>query len=502
MIYIKKRDEVFMTISSDDYSTLVEIAENFTFEVQGFQHMPAYKNGTWDGKIRLFNIKTKKMYLGLLEKLKKFLDDGDHEYETHGLDVENDVTVEMVREFVNSLNIKMDGNDIEERDYQIKAIYESLKREKLLFTVPTSGGKTSITYAILRWYLQFDCKCLIIVPTKDLVNQSYDDFLNYSSHNGFDVKTLMHKIVGGSEKDTDHPITVSTWQSIYKLEAEWFNQFDVIIFDEAHKAASKELTGVMEKTTKVKFKIGMTGTIQDAKTHKLVLEGLFGAIVPIVTTKELMDKGYISNLKIQAILLNYDEDTKKDASRYMRTTQSGSVGTKVDYQKEINYLVLNENRNKFIVNLASHCKNTTLILFTFVERHGMQLYDALKAKMPDALVYILDGDSTEEERAEVKEVAKNQRVYILASYALYSTGVSIPAIESIIFAHPTKSKIRVLQSIGRGLRLYKDNMATLYDLGDDLTHKSYNNHTLGHFKERLQLYNTENFEYKFTKLMI
>ena len=496
MITIQKYNEVHLKILSDDFSALAEISEKFTFDVEGYKFMPAYRSGAWDGKIRLYSMQTKKMYLGLLGTLRKFLNDMGYEYELKGFDKPNNITLTDVKTYIESLDLRMDGNKLEDRDYQTKAVYESLHREKLLFTVPTSGGKTSLTYSIVRWYLDKGLRTLIIVPTKELVTQSFNDFKDYSSHNGFDVDLNMHKIVGGSEKNTECGITVSTWQSIYKLDAAWFDQFDVVIFDEAHKATSKELSGIMDKTVNVKYKVGMTGTVQDAKTNRLVLEGLFGEIVPIITTKELMDMGFISNLKIQALLLTYDDETKQDAMRYMRTQENGRLGKKVDYQKEIDFIVSNESRNNFIANLAVRCDNTTLVLFNYVERHGVKLYELIRAKNPDAIVYMLDGSSSIDERALVKEEAKNKPIIILASYALYSTGVSIPAIANVIFAHPTKSKIRVLQSIGRGLRLFKGkSFARLFDIADDLSYKTSENHSLKHFRERLELYIREDFDY-------
>lgn len=503
MIKIRKYNEVHMHITSDDFGALQELAENFTFEVDGYKFMPNYKNGSWDGKIRLYSMQTKLMYLGLLKQVCQFLKECGYRFELSGFDADSDIELRDVQYYIESLDIRISGERIESRGYQTKAVYESLKRRKLLFTVPTSGGKTSLTYSIVRWYLDQGLRTLIIVPTRELVKQSFADFKDYSSHNGFDVDSRMHQIVGGAEKDTNHDITVSTWQSIYKLDAKWFNQFDVVIFDEAHKATSKELTGIMEKTVNVKYKVGMTGTVQDAKTNRLVLEGLFGDIVPIVTTKELMDDGYIAKLRIKALLLQYDDETKTDANRYMRMLKNGKMGAKFDYDREIDFLVLNERRNNFIADLAVKCKGTTLVLFNFVDKHGVKLYDLIQQKNPDAQVYLLDGNSTDEERLDVKVTAKSEQIIILASYALYSTGVSIPAIENVIFAHPTKSKVRVLQSIGRGLRLFEGKeYATLFDIADDFTLRHKVNHTMLHFQERLKLYLREELDYKMIKVKI
>ena len=241
----------------------------------------------------------------------------------------------------------------------------------------------------------------------------------------------------------------------------------------------------MERMQHVKYRIGTTGTIDNKKINQLTLEGLFGPVHRVTTTKELMDDGKVVPIDINCLILKYQDEVRKACKEH-------------NYQEEMEFLVTNDTRNKFIRNLAISCKGNTLVLFQFVEKHGIPLYEAIKAKTADKQVYIVHGGvDTLDREAIRKDAEKDTNTIIVASYATFSTGINIPSIENIIFASPTKSKIRNLQSIGRGLRL-KDGKThlKLYDIADDLQWKSRKNHTLNHFIERVKIYSEEKFDYK------
>lgn len=281
-------------------------------------------------------------------------------------------------------------------------------------------------------------------------------------------------------------VVVTTWQSIYKQPKAWFDQFDVCFGDEAHQFKAKSLSTVMEKMTDIAYRIGTTGTLDNSKVHKLVLEGMFGPVYKVISTKELMEQGSVANLKIKCLVLKYDETTRK-------------IQNKNSYQNEMDFLVTHEKRNRFIRNLAISCEGNTLVLFQYVEKHGKILYDMIKAKVhEDRKVFFIYGGTDVEAREEARKLAEKETdALILASFGVFSTGVNIPSIQNVIFASPSKSKIRNLQSIGRGLRL-KDGKThcNLFDISDDLHWKSWKNHTLRHLQERVKVYAEEKFSFK------
>tara|TARA_R110001592_G_scaffold175360_3_gene414434 strand:+ start:11 stop:757 length:747 start_codon:yes stop_codon:yes gene_type:complete len=241
----------------------------------------------------------------------------------------------------------------------------------------------------------------------------------------------------------------------------------------------------MTKLEECPYRIGTTGTLDGTQTHKLVIEGLFGPVYDVVSTKELMDKNLLAQLKIDSILLKYSDEDKKEIKR-------------ANYHDEIKWLIRNKKRNKFIQEMSINLKGNTLILFQFVEEHGKVLYNMIKDSVNDTRkVFFIHGGTDVDDRERIRHIVEeNDDAIIVASYGTFSTGVSIRKLHNIIFASPSKSRIRVLQSIGRQLRKSdKKEVAKLYDLGDDLSWKSYKNHTLRHFAERIKIYKAEKFNY-------
>jgi len=337
---------------------------------------------------------------------------------------------------------------------------------------------------ILRYYLK---PTLIIVPTVTLVHQMYSDFESY----GFKSEKYIHKIYSGQDKVTDKPIVLTTWQSIYKLRKDWFKQFDVVIGDEAHTFKATSLTSIMTKLEDCYYRFGFTGTIEDTQTHRLALEGMFGPVHKVITTDELMQQGHVANLKIKIITLSYPDEVKK-------------VINKLKYHDEVDYIVTNEKRNKFIKNLSLSLEGNTLVLFQFVEKHGKILYNMIKDEAGDRKVFFIYGGVDGKDRDEIRHIVeKEKNAIIVASYQTLSTGVNIRNLHNYIAASPSKSKIRVLQSIGRVLRKSdtKDS-AVLYDISDDLSWKSNMNTTMKHLVERIKIYDSEKFDYKFYKVGI
>ena len=482
LIIIEKKNEVYITVDCDS-GVQREISEFFTFYVPGYKFMPAFRNRMWDGKIRLFSQKTKEIYFGLYPYIKAFAEErGYNIVAGKDIDIDNKVDRDVVTKFSNSL-----GQKFEARDYQIDAIFHSLKRNRALLVSPTASGKSFIIYSLIRYYSHLikeesNNRILLIVPTTSLVEQMYTDFESY----GWNVKKYCHRLYSGYSNQTDKKVLISTWQSLYKLPKEYFEQFGCVFGDEAHLFKSKSLTEIMTKLIDCKYRIGLTGTLDGAHTHKLVLEGLFGAVNKVTTTKKLMDKNQLSNLVVRCLILKHSEANAK-------------IISKGKYQDEIDYLVGSVSRNNFIRNLALKLKGNTLILFQLVEKHGKNLHKIIQDKAEEnrKVFYIYGGVDTEEREKARAIVEKEDNAIIVASYGTFSTGINIKNLHNIIFASPSKSRIRNLQSIGRGLRLGDNKVnATLYDISDDLTYKAKENYTLKHFQERINIYTEEEFDYE------
>ena len=473
VVRISKVDEVYIRIDADP-STKMELSEYFTFEVPGAKFMPAVRNKVWDGKIRLFNAMTGSLYAGLTSYVVKFC-------ETRGYTVEfvNDVYErQVINKDAGDQLSKEFGSPFTPREYQNDAVVYALTHNRGLLLSPTASGKSFIIYLLSRFHVTNDRRVLIIVPTTSLVSQMASDFVEYNNGSALDI----HKIMGGVDKNVDAEYTITTWQSIYKLRKDWFEKFDVVIGDEAHLFKAKSLTSIMEKTPHVKYRYGFTGTLDDSQTNKLVLEGLFGPVYQVTETKKLIEDKTLAEFDIRAIVLGYPDSVRK------------AVKGKT-YQEEIDYIVRSDARNRYIRNLAHSLHGNTLILFQFVEKHGKVLAPMLEKEGKN--VHFIHGGVSAENRELVRSVAESTSDnIILASYGTFSTGVNIKRLDNIIFASPSKSKIRNLQSIGRVLR--KGNgktKATLYDVVDDLQWKGKKNFAVNHFIERISIYSSEGFDY-------
>jgi superfamily II DNA or RNA helicase len=419
------------------------------------------------------------IYHGLVHYIQKFC--AEREY---SLEIDDDVIVtenfsliEAV-DFIRTLNLPF-----EPRDYQIKAFVNAIRNHRLLLLSPTASGKSLILYLIVSYLQSSDYKKgLLIVPTTSLVEQMYKDFEDY----GYDSEENCHRQYSGKEKHTNKFLTITTWQSIYKNEKEYFEQFDFVLGDEAHQFKAKSLTTILSGCSNAKYRIGTTGTLDGTQTHRLVLEGLFGAVYKATTTSELIDKGQLADFKIKCLILKYEESICKQARDW-------------DYNTEIDYIVRNRARNEFIRNLTLSLKGNTLILFQFVEKHGKELHSLIQDKAGKRHVFFVFGGTDVEVRESVRSITEKENdAIIVASYGTFSTGINIRNLHNIIFASPSKSRVRNLQSIGRGLRK-GDNKetATLFDIADDFRIGKFANYSLKHFIERCKIYDDEKFNYKF-----
>ena len=447
-------------------SVAQEVADHFSFMSPNAKFDPRVKNKFWDGKIRLFNPMTGLIYCGLVAAIKDFADTRNYE-----LDIGEGIVADEIKTNPYDFNIT-----IAPRPYQTEAFNDAISNERGIFLSPTSSGKSYIIHNIIRYYNAEGYKVLLIVPRVSLVLQMKSDFESYTTD-----KLDMYCITAGVDKITSSDITITTWQSIYKMPRQWFEQFDVVIGDEVHEFEAKSLKSIMEKMVNTKYRFGFTGTLKDTQTNKMTLEGLFGPIKEVITYKELMDNNWIAKLKIRAIILKYTDQERKDARKFT-------------YHDEIKFLIDHNNRNKFIRNLALNFEKNSLILFNRID-HCKMLFDMITSKDDIRDVYLIYGGIDAEDRETIRKLLDTKSNAILvASYGTFSTGVNVPNLHHVVLGSPYKSRVKILQSIGRGLRLHSEkDFLTVYDIADDLKHKTESNFTLSHFSERANIYNQEGF---------
>ena len=462
----------------------MELSDHFTFDVEGAKFMPQYRNKYWDGKIRLFSTSNGQIYVGLLDKIIAFCKRHDYSYGFENnnyygtpYEVNDGISYEGVKDYMSAICHHSP------RKYQIEGVYDALKHNRKLLISPTASGKSLMIYTLVRYYVDKGEKILLVVPTTSLVEQMYKDFQDY----GWNAESYCHLIYAGKEKTNEYPVTITTWQSVYKLDRKFFKEYSVAIGDEAHLFKSKSLISIMTKLADAKYRYGITGTLDGSQTHKWVLEGLFGPSYKVTKTDELMRQGHLAQLDIQCLVLKHPPQKFET------------------YQDEIEYLITHEQRNNFIKNLTLDLKGNTLILFSRVEAHGAVLYEKINTnKKDDRRVFFVHGGVDVEQRELVREITERENnAIIVASYGTFSTGINIRNLHNIIFASPSKSRIRNLQSIGRVLRKGANKIkAILYDIADDCTKNSKRNYTLNHLIERIKIYNEENFNYEIITIQL
>jgi superfamily II DNA or RNA helicase len=476
-VIIHKKNEVYIKLECEPH-ILYDLQQYFTFEVPGAKFMPQMRNRHWDGLIRLLSVHTGEIYAGLLDKVIEKLKLHNYTYEFrenkfYGLpfEVNEEISKEGAKDYMGAICKHSP------RDYQIEGVYDCLRYNRRLLISPTASGKSLMIYALVRYYVDKNQKILVVVPTTSLVEQIVGDFRDY----GWDADSYCHKIYSGREKTNEHPVTVTTWQSIYKLEKKFFEDYNVIIGDEAHLFKSKSLITIMSHLHHAKYRFGFTGTLDGTQTHKWVLEGLFGPSYKVTRTAELMEQGHVSKLDIKCLVLKHPP-------------QKFEV-----FEDEVQFIIQHEKRNNLIKNLVLDLKGNTLVLFSRIEAHGEPLFNLINnSKETERKVFFVHGGVDTEERERVREITEREKdAIIVASYGVFSTGINIQNLHNVVFASPSKSRIRNLQSIGRVLRKGKDKTkAVLYDIADDCTYNSRKNYTLNHFIERIKIYNEEQFNYE------
>jgi superfamily II DNA or RNA helicase len=483
-VVCSKLDNVYMRLDCEP-STLTLLKEYFTFEVPNAKFMRGknsrYKN--WDGKISLLDMRSRKMYIGLFDDVKKFCEFNDIEVIDDGCTYyEDNLDPHKLKEFVDSLDLEYPV-----REYQLEYFIGCLRNKRKTILSPTGSGKSLIIYMISEWYRRQGKKILIIVPTIHLVKQMAGDFIDYVPSS----EKHIHVIHQGQEKETDSPFVISTWQSIYDLPEEFFEDVDVVFGDECHMYQAAALQKLMQKTSHIEYKFGTTGTLDGVECNRLILTGVFGEVEKLVSTSQLIDEGILAKLSIKCLVLNYN---KIDIKKYKKEVGKG------DYHGEMGFIVQHDKRNKFLSRLVNSLEGNTLLLFQYVDKHGIPLEKIVKEDSTKKDIHLIHGGISGDERERIRNlVDKSTNNVIIASYGTFSTGANIKNINNVIFASPSKSRVRVLQSIGRGLRIsdIKDS-CTLFDIVDNLK----DNFALKHFEKRVELYAEEGFPYKIIEMDI
>lgn len=494
MVKIEQLNYSFSKVTSNDREEILKIFNYFSYFTEGYQYQPLYKQGRWDGKIKLFKFVEKLLPNGLVYQLKELLESLEIEYEYIPMNEEPFIfTKNDLDDFIKTLNLP---SHIEIREYQKELIYQAITKKQLVGVSSTSSGKSLAIYVIVRWMLATNKKSFIIVPSVSLVHQMSSDFLSYGM-NEEDHTKWIHCIYSGQEKTFTKPIILTTWQSVFKssvLDQYTKNingtdrQYDCVIVDEAHKAKAGDgikISSILEAFDHSPWKIGVTGSLPSLELLKQQVIACLGEPINIIKASELVDMGYATELDVKVVFLEYNDIDRK----YIR-----SSAVKKNWNLEMDFINESSGKLQFITKLVMSKlkKNENTIVFFKRRKFGKLLYDTL-SQLSEKVFYV-DGDVNGIKREGIRNFMETENGLILvASYGTFSTGINIKLIHNGLFAeNPGKSDITLIQSLGRFLRQHANKTkANIYDIVDDFTYKTYENFAYRHFKERLLTYRNE-----------
>lgn len=505
MIGIHKVNESYARMEYDDDKELSLLHNALSYYPDNYRFMPAFKNGMWDGQIHLMDASTGAFPLGLVRHVLKTAKELGIEYkidsEVARCFVDMSFNPAHFQTFLDTTRFFSGGVEIFPRDDQIEATRRALESRRCINLCPTSFGKSLAITMECLYLLQQGKKCIIVVPTKDLVEQFYNDIKDYATNEEGKLESwypVVQMIYGGRDKDLkpETQICISTWQSLYSIwkgDKKYMNQFDCICLDECHRGSGRAIQSVMMSAKDVGIRTGWTGTLANEQINEMLIRGLFGEARQIITTLELMDKKIVAQLKISIVKLQYPEGW-------------GRKFKLLDYPNQCKYFEELQERTDSICRMALDRNATGLMLYKKIA-HGETIFNTLRKMAPERNIYLVHSghfqrnDEKYKSFEELKPLLEQEKDAILvANYQLVGTGVSIKNLHFVMFAAPIKSYITTIQSIGRGLRVSDTKKSVeLIDIVDDMSYKArvniVQNYALKHYAERYKIYTTNGFDY-------
>lgn len=488
----------FLVIDKCTSQEYEQLKLSFCKKTKGYKFSPAYKNGSWDGNIVF--IKGNRLPASTYKYLFDVCNEFGFDCEITNLDVlfDNNIDYDEFVEWVN--DFFGDHPTIKPRYYQIDAAYKMLRARRCCASLATSAGKTLIAFITIAYLLTHNLakKVVMVTPKIDLVLQPTQDFNDYNN-NKLDLK--IQQIYSGCKIQPNANLFIGTYQSLCKECEEYFSQFDVEITDEVHLSTSSSQLSIMEKI-RCPYRFGLSGTIPSTTyADGLTIVSNFGPIVINVTTKQLQDEGFISNCKITQVRLNYTNETQKEHFKNAKKELTKIGKGKDMFALENKFVNESEKRFNTVVKLISGTTKNSMVLFS-TRDYGKKIFKWLKENTTK-IVYYIDGDIDKKVREEIrKRMEVNNDVILVASFGTSSTGISINNIFNVFFVNSFKSISTICQSIGRGLRksekIGKD-FVNIYDISDDLYTGCYE---MAHARERIKIYESQNFPYNIKKLKI
>ena len=501
MKFTLSHNDRILTLVESEKVERGQLSKSLTKKLEYYNFLPMQVKKRWNGVISYFH-QDKYVPSGLWMELRDIAKKYNFPIEIEGLrnlffDIDG-------QEFKDYVDKKFEGSKMPPRGYQIDAAYKILKHNLCISELATSAGKSLIVFIVFSYLLdnKINKRCLMIVPTINLVIQAFEDFHEYNNGLKEENKTVLNikQIHGGESKDftMDQNIFVGTFQSLILFPDTFLHAFDVVCVDETHKAKAKTIQDIIGKCTNAVRKFGLTGTVPKKGTLDwLTLQAYLGPLVTEIKAKELQDAGFISKLFINVIEIHHEDKIKEGFDVVSSTIEDKARLLKMEQDT----VIQSTKRKEIIKRVVNKCDGNQLVLFHRTS-YGKELHKYLKENT-DKDVYYIDGGVNKDVRNEIKHLMENGTDKVLvASYGTLSTGVSIKNIHYIHLTESFKSDVIIRQSLGRGLRLHKDK-ALLYVFDyTDVLRTTKKNLLYFHSKARQKIYDEQQFPYKIKEVRL
>ena len=487
MITLHWYDETSFLVECD-IGTHLELKEHVSCYATNYKFHPKFKARIWNGKISFYDIRTHMYPIGLLPQVYECAAKFGYKVKLN-FDVSH-LSHKISDDELEDFSFKIFKEGFELRDYQFNAVKSALTNKRGVCLSATASGKSAMIYTIFRYLIGplNKKKTMLIVPNTSLVEQMFSDFIDYG---WTEINKYVTKLYAGRKPDFSKPILITTWQSIYKQPESFFKDFDAVIVDECQNAKAMSISSVMKKCKKSDYRLGFTGTLPTERADEMNIKSSLGPVIFELKSKELIDRGVLSMIYIANVLLKYSSE--------VIATQKGR-----SYPEEVRFIESYMNRNKSFDFIFKHIKDkqNTLILCNHID-HLIHIEYYIRENFDKKyVIYKIHGEIDTAEREKIRKLMEiGENVILLASYGTMSAGVNIKRIHNVVFASSSKSKIRVLQSIGRGLRKHDSKeYVVLWDLVDSLSYINKNgrevfNYSMQHWHERLNFYTDQGFKY-------
>jgi superfamily II DNA or RNA helicase len=475
---------------------ITELRDKYSFYAKNYKWDKRFKMGYWDGKLSVLKLKENRMYAGMLDEIKRYLDEEGIEYDdTTRLVGKKSITSEQVLKFYQDIK-----GPFVPHDSQVDAFKACIDNGRNIVLAPTSNGKSYIIHGLNAYYTKRKFKTLIVINRSQLVLQLQENFVQEYGAD-YTVSTIYDE-----NQDTD--IVISTWQSLQNTDARWFEQFDVLIADEVHGFKAKSLVSLVDKCSHIAYRHGFTATLDnDSQTDAYALEGMFGRPIRTITLKEQIDQGISARPIVFVCMINYPVTDRRELVsdikriRAQAATEGRTVTEALPFQIEAKFLENHEGRNALIQKLVMSQKGNTFVAFKNQE-HGKILLEKIKEVVTDKPIFFANGTVKKEKRFEMQKTIQGLKESVaVVSFGTFSTGVNITNLNNLIIASQLKSAITVPQMVGRMIRLTEGKTtANVIDICDDLSSGDSKNVFYRHFDERMKFYVKNGFDIR-TKIV-